>query len=174
MPFRHSILNFITVFAHLVYITKRVYAIILLSLCIIISINVITIIIRVFIGVIVAIIVIIDIIYVQPSILKHVARKDVHYLCTAFLATCFNIETSYVVQISIYDPPQEMYIKYEVTVTCILSAGSHVSIFFNGYNSHITAYLCFVIKMLHDPGSRNCAIIVLYTITIVPSSTSRV
>ena len=28
--------------------------------------------------------------------------------------------------------------------------------------------------LLHDPGSRNCAIFVLYTIPIVPSSTSRV
>ena len=30
------------------------------------------------------------------------------------------------------------------------------------------------IKKLHDPGSRNCAVFVLYTVSIVPSFTSRV
>ena len=64
IPYRHYILYFITVLAHLVYITKRVYAIILLSVCIVISINVITFIISVIIDVIVGIIVIVDIIYV--------------------------------------------------------------------------------------------------------------
>ena len=49
-------------------------------------------------------------------------------LCTAFPATYFNMETSYMVQIST-NAPQEMYIKYEVTVTYILSAGSHMIIF---------------------------------------------
>ena len=72
MPLRHSILYFITVVANLVYITKRVYAIILLSVCIIISINVMTVIISVITDVIVAIIVIVNI-YVQPSQL-HVSR----------------------------------------------------------------------------------------------------
>ena len=111
MPYRHNILYSITVLAHLVYITRRVYAIILLSVCIVNSINVITVIISVIIDVIVGIIVIVD------------------YLCIAYPATCYNIETS-VVQISTYaPPPQEMYIKYEITVTYILSAGSHVSIF---------------------------------------------
>ena len=64
MLYRHNIQYFITVLAHLVYITKRVYAIILLSVCIVISINVITVIISVIIDVIVGIIVIVDIIHV--------------------------------------------------------------------------------------------------------------
>ena len=67
MPYIHNIPYFITVLAHLVYITKKAYAIILFSVCIVISINVITVIISVIIDVIVAIIVIVDIIYVQPS-----------------------------------------------------------------------------------------------------------
>ena len=67
MPYRHNILYFVTVLAHLVHITKRAHAIILLSVCIIISINVITVIISVIVDVIVAIIVIADTIYVQPS-----------------------------------------------------------------------------------------------------------
>ena len=32
----------------------------------------------------------------------------------------------------------------------------------------------WIVINVHDPGSRNCAIIVLYTVSIVPSSTSRV
>ena len=67
MLYIHNILYFITVLAHLVYITKNVYAIILLSVCIVISINVITVIISVIIDVIVTIILIVDIIYVRPS-----------------------------------------------------------------------------------------------------------
>ena len=76
--------------------------------CTTISVNVITVIIGVIIGVIVAITVIFGIIYVQPShllvsIYKHPTNK--------------------------YLSPPKMYIKYEVTVTYILSSGSHVSIF---------------------------------------------
>ena len=70
MPFRQSILYFVTVLAHLVHITCYHT----LSVCIIISVDVITVIIGVIISVIVTIIVIVDTIYAQPPPL-HVSTE---------------------------------------------------------------------------------------------------